>query len=49
MTEDEMVRSHHRLNGHEFEQALEDCSREELGVLQSIRSQRAGLDLVAKE
>jgi len=23
MTEDEMVRWHHRLNGHEFEQALE--------------------------
>ena len=22
MTEDEMVRRHHRLNGHEFEQAL---------------------------
>ena len=22
MTEDEMVRQHHRLNGHEFEQAL---------------------------
>ena len=24
MTEDEMVGWHHRLNGHEFEQALED-------------------------
>ena len=24
MTEDEMVRLHHRLNGHEFEQALGD-------------------------
>ena len=24
MTEDEMVRWHHRLNGHEFEQALGD-------------------------
>ena len=24
MTEDETVRGHHRLNGHEFEQALED-------------------------
>ena len=23
MTQDEMVRWHHRLNGHEFEQALE--------------------------
>ena len=25
MTEDEMVRWHHQLNGHEFEQALGDC------------------------
>ena len=24
MTEDEMVECHHRLNGHEFEHALED-------------------------
>ena len=24
-TEDEMVRWHHRLNGHEFEQTLGDC------------------------
>ena len=24
MTEDEMVRQHHRPNGHEFEQALRD-------------------------
>ena len=24
MTEDEMVEWHHRLNGHEFEQTLED-------------------------
>ena len=25
MTEDQMVGWHHRLNGHEFEQALGDC------------------------
>ena len=25
MTEDEVVGRHHRLNGHEFEQALGDC------------------------
>ena len=28
MTEDEMVGWHHRLNGHEFEQALGDEDRE---------------------
>ena len=27
MTEDEMVRWHHRLNGHEFEQTLGDTER----------------------
>ena len=25
MTEDEMIRQHHQLNGNEFEQYLEDC------------------------
>ena len=29
MTEDEMVGWHHRLNGHEFEQALEDGNVQE--------------------
>ena len=33
MTEDEMVRWHHRLNGHEFEQTLGDS--EEQGCLVS--------------
>ena len=28
MTEGEMVGCHHRLNGHEFEQALGDCERQ---------------------
>ena len=28
MTEDEMVEWHHQLNGHEFEQALEDGKRQ---------------------
>ena len=28
MTEDEMVGWHHRLNGHEFEQALGDSERQ---------------------
>ena len=29
MTEDDMVRWHHRLNGHEFEQALGDSEGQE--------------------
>jgi len=29
MTEEEMVAWHHRLNGHEFEQALGDGERQE--------------------
>ena len=44
MTENEMVGWHHRLNGHEFEQALgvgEGVS-EEPGVLQFMGSQRVG-------
>ena len=40
MTEDEMVRWHHRLNGHELEQAPGDGE----GVLQSMGSQRDGHD-----
>ena len=39
-TEDEMVRQHHHLNGHEVEQALGDSGgQEEPGVLQSMESQ----------
>ena len=38
MIEDEMVGWHHRLNGHEFEQALG------VGVLQSMGSQRVRHD-----
>ena len=30
MTEDKMVGWHHRLNGHEFEQALEDGDGQEI-------------------
>ena len=43
MTEDEMVGWHHRLNGHEFEQAPTDSGRWRTGkpdVLQSMGSQR---------
>ena len=44
MTEDEMVGWHHRLNGHEFEQAPGDHEGQGSGVLQSMRSQRVGHD-----
>ena len=40
MTEDEMVGWHHRLNGHEFEQAPGDGETGKPGVLQSMGSQR---------
>ena len=36
--ENEMVRQHHQLNGHEFEQTPQ-WRTEEPGVLQSLRSQ----------
>ena len=42
-TEDEMVREHHWLNGHESEQTLADSEgQESLGVLQSVGSPRVG-------
>ena len=41
MTEDEMVGWHHRLNEHEFEQALGDGKP---GLLQSMGSLRLGHD-----
>ena len=42
MTEDENVGRHHRLDGHQFEQALEFVKP---GVLQFMGSQRVGHDL----
>ena len=44
MTEDERAGWHHRLNGHEFEQALGDGEGQgsKPGVLQSMGSQRVG-------
>ena len=39
-----MVDWHHRLNGHEFEQALEMLKDRDARVLQSIRSQRVQHD-----
>ena len=45
MTEDEMVGWHHRLNGHEFEQAPGDSEGQGiLCMLQSMGSQRVGHD-----
>ena len=43
-TEDEMVRWHHLLNGHEFEQTPEDSERQGnlVYILQSMGSQRVG-------
>ena len=59
MTEDKMVVWHHQLNGHEFEQTLEDgegqgslacCSPwgQKPGMLQSMGSQRVGHDCVTE-
>ena len=45
MAEDEMVRQHHQLNGHEFEQTPEQRRTGEPGVLQSMGFQRAGHNL----
>ena len=47
MTEDEVVGWHHRLNGHEFEQAPGDDKRQ--GSLQSMGSQRVRHDLVTEQ
>ena len=45
MTEDEMVVWHHRLDGHEFEQAPGDGEGQgSLAVLQSMGSQRVRHD-----
>ena len=44
MAEDEMVGWHHRLDGHEFEQALGVGDGQESLVLQSMGLQRVGHD-----
>ena len=47
--EDEMVREHHQLNGHEFEQTLEDSKGQKSLVCYSAwGSQRVGHDLDRK-
>ena len=49
-TEDEMVGWHHWLNEHEFQQTQRDkWWTEKPGVLQSMRSQRVGHDLVTEQ
>ena len=50
MTEDEMVGWHHRLNGHEFEQALGvGAGQGSLVCCQSIGSQRVGYDWATEQ
>ena len=49
MTEDEMVREHHQLNGHEFGQTPGDRRTEETGVLQSVRLQRVRHNLATEQ
>ena len=49
VTEDEMVGWHHRLNEHEFKQALGDGRTGKPGVLQSMGLQRAGHSLATEQ
>ena len=39
-----MVGWHHRLDGREFEQTLGDGEGQEAGMLQSMRTQRVGMN-----
>ena len=48
MAEDRMVGWHHRLDGHEFEEAL-DTGDVQGRLLQSMRSQRVGQDLATEQ
>ena len=50
MTEDKIIGWHHRLDGHEFEQApgIGDGWTGKPGVLQSMGSQRAGHNCVTE-
>ena len=49
MTEDEMVGWHHRLDGHEFEQALGVDDRQRSLVLQSMGLQRVERNLETEQ
>ena len=44
MAEDEMVGWRYRLDGHEFEQTLEDSEGGKPGMLRSMGSHRVGRD-----
>ena len=44
-----MVRSHHQLNGHEFEKTPGEWRTEEPGILQSMESPRVGHDLATEQ
>ena len=44
-----MVRQHHRLKGHEFEQTLGNSGGLRLGMLQSMRSHRVRHDLMTEQ
>ena len=44
-----MVRQHHRLKGHEFEQTLRNSGGLRLGMLQSMGSQRVEHDLASEQ
>ena len=47
--EDEMMRQHHRLNAHEFEQTPGDSGTEEPGILQYTGSQSVEHKLVTEQ
>ena len=48
MTENEVVGQHHRLDGHEFEQILEDNEGQRV-MLQSMGSHRVKQDLATEQ
>ena len=49
MIEDEMVRWHHQLKGHEFEQTLGDSGGQKPGMLKSVESQKVGHELATEQ
>ena len=49
MTEDGMAGWHHRLNGHEFEQALGDGEGQKPGMLQSMGLQTVRHNLATEQ
>ena len=49
VAEGEMVRWHHRLSGHAFEQTPREWGTGKPGVLQSVGAQRVGHDLAAEQ